>query len=77
MNILKMENKSQYGSTELIVSNIGNNETKYTLINYVKIPKSMENKLYKAFDYELETIKIICENNFKNNRWYKSNFYFA
>jgi ribosome-associated toxin RatA of RatAB toxin-antitoxin module len=59
---IKMENKSQYGSTELVVSEIGNNETLYTLINYVKIPNSMKNKLYSAFDKELETIKTISEN---------------
>jgi hypothetical protein len=61
---IKMENKSQYGSTELIVNDIGNNETKYTLINYVKIPNSMKNKLNKAFDNELETIKKVSENKF-------------
>jgi len=60
---IKMENKSQYGSTELIVNDIGNNVTKYTLINYVSIPSSMKNKLYSAFDNELETIKKVCENN--------------
>jgi uncharacterized membrane protein len=58
---IKMENKSQYGSTELIVKNIGDNETIYTLINYVRIPISMKNKMYKAFDNELETIKRISE----------------
>jgi len=63
---IKMENKSQYGLTELIVDDIGNNETKYTLINYVRIPISMKNELYSAFDNELETIKKVCE--------YKYNF---
>ena len=63
---IKMENKSQYGLTELIVDDIGDNETKYTLINYVRIPISMKNELYSAFDNELETIKKVCE--------YKYNF---
>jgi uncharacterized membrane protein len=62
---IKMENKSQYGSTELIVNDVGNNETKYTLINYVKIPNSMKSKLNNAFDNELETIKRISEFNDK------------
>ena len=62
---IKMENKSQYGSTELIINDIGNNETKYTLINYVRIPNTMKNKLYSAFDKELETIKKISEYNNK------------
>jgi len=61
---IKMENKSQYGLTELIVDDIGNNETKYTLINYVRIPISMKNELYNAFDNELETIKKISEYNY-------------
>ena len=63
---IKMENKSQYGLTELIVEDIVNNETIYTLINYVRIPSSMKNKLYNAFDNELETIKRISEYNFNN-----------
>jgi len=58
---IKMENKSQYGSTELIIDDIGNNETKYTLINYIRIPNSMKNKLSSAFDNELETIKKVSE----------------
>jgi uncharacterized membrane protein len=58
---IKMENKSQYGSTEMIVENIGENETKYTLINNIRIPVSMKNKLYNAFNNELETIKKISE----------------
>jgi len=58
---IKMENKSQYGSTELIVNDIENNETKYTLINYVKIPNFMKDKLNSAFDNELEAIKRISE----------------
>jgi uncharacterized membrane protein len=62
---IKMENKSQYGSTELIVNDIGNNETKYTLINYVRIPNSMKNKLISTFDNELETIKKVSEYNDK------------
>ena len=57
-----MENKSQYGSTEMIVEKINDNETIYSLINYVRIPNSMKNKLYSAFDSELETIKRISEN---------------
>ena len=61
---IKMENKSQYGLTELIVDDIGNNETKYTLINYVRIPISMKNEMYSAFDNELETIKRISEYNY-------------
>ena len=60
---IKMENKSQYGSTELIVNDIGNNEIKYTLINYLRIPNSMKDELFSAFDNELETIKRISENN--------------
>ena len=63
---IKMENKSQYGLTELIVNDIGNNETKYTLINYVRIPNSMRNKLNNAFDNELETIKKVSEYNYNN-----------
>lgn len=59
---IKMENKSQYGSTELIIEDAGNNETKYTLINHVRIPGSMAKKLYAAFDTELKTIKEISEN---------------
>jgi hypothetical protein len=62
---IKMENKSQYGSTELIVDDIGSNETKYTLINYVRIPNSMKNQLYSAFNKELKTIKRISEYNNK------------
>jgi uncharacterized membrane protein len=60
---IKMENKSQYGSTEMIVETIGENETKYTLINNIRIPASMKNKLYNAFNNELETIKEVCEKN--------------
>jgi uncharacterized membrane protein len=63
---IRMENKSQYGSTELIVENINDNETIYTLINYVRIPNSMRNQLYSAFDNELETIKRTSENIFMN-----------
>ena len=59
---IRMENKSQYGSTEMIVEKINDNETIYSLINYVRIPNSMKNKLYSAFDSELETIKRISEN---------------
>ena len=59
---IKMENKSQYGSTEMIVEKINDNETVYTLINYLRIPNSMKNQLYSAFDNELETIKRISEN---------------
>jgi len=58
---IKMENKSQYGSTEMIVEEISDNESIYTLINYVRIPNSMKSKLYSAFDSELETIKRISE----------------
>jgi hypothetical protein len=60
---IKMENKSQYGSTELIVENISENETIYTLKNNVQIPVSMKNQLYNAFNNELEAIKKISENN--------------
>jgi hypothetical protein len=60
-----MENESQYGSTELIIDDIGKNETKYTLINYVRIPNSMKNRLYSAFNNELETIKRISKYNNK------------
>ena len=58
---IRMENKSQYGSTELTVENISDNETLYTLKNYMRIPNSMKNKLYSVFDNELETIKRISE----------------
>jgi len=61
---IKMENKSQYGSTELIVENNGANRTLYTLINYVRIPVSMKNQLFNAFNNELETIKRISEENY-------------
>jgi len=61
---IKMENKSQYGSTELIVDDNGNNETIYTLINYVRIPVSLKNQLFNAFNNELETIKRISEENY-------------
>jgi hypothetical protein len=59
---IKMENKTQFGSTELVVENINDNETSYTLINYLKIPIFMKNKLFRAFDNELGTIKIVSEN---------------
>jgi hypothetical protein len=62
---IKMENRSQYGLTELIVNDIGNNETIYTLINYIKIPNSMKNELNNAFDNELKAIKRISEYNDK------------
>ena len=65
---IKMENKSQYGFTELILENINDNTTIYTLINYVRIPNSMKNKLYSAFDNELETIKRTSENIFEELR---------
>ena len=64
---IKLENKTHYGFTELIVEDIGNNGTKYTLINYTRIPNSMKNKLFEAFDNELEIIKKISEYNFNNN----------
>jgi len=63
---IKLENQSQNGSTELIVDDIGNNRTKYTLINYVRIPNSMIKQLYNAFDNELETIKMISEHMYNN-----------
>jgi hypothetical protein len=63
---IKMENKSQYGSTELIIENVGNSETIYTLKNYVKAPNSMKNKMYSAFNTELETMKRYIENRFNN-----------
>ena len=61
---IKLENKSQYGFTELSVEEIGNNVTMYTLINNLRVPKSMENKLFTAYNNELETIKRISEDNF-------------
>ena len=63
---IKLENKTHYGFTELIVEDIGNNVTRYTLINNTRIPNSMKNKLFEAFNKELETIKRISENNFQN-----------
>ena len=64
---IKMKNKTQYGSTELLVESINDNETLYTLKNFVQIPIFMKNKLYKAFDNELETIKRISESESENN----------
>jgi uncharacterized membrane protein len=58
---IKMENKSQYGSTEMSVETAGEKETKYTLTNDIRIPVFMKGKLYSAFDKEMETIKAICE----------------
>jgi hypothetical protein len=63
---IKLENKSQYGFTELSVEEIESNITIYTLINNLKVPKSMENKLFTAYNNELEIIKRISENNFNN-----------
>jgi uncharacterized membrane protein len=63
---IKMENRSQYGSTELIVEDIGNNRTRYTLINYLRIPSTMKNRIFNAFDNELEIIKNISENIFND-----------
>jgi len=63
---IKLENKSQYGITELSVEEIGNNVTLYTLINNFRIPKSMKGKLFTAYNYELGIIKRISENKFNN-----------
>jgi hypothetical protein len=54
---IKLENTSQYGITEIVINKITENETEYILINHIKIPSNMKNKLYESFDYELETIK--------------------
>jgi hypothetical protein len=58
---IKMENKLQYGLTEMIIENIDENQTKYTLINDIRIPIFMKDKLFNAFDNELETIKKVSE----------------
>ena len=63
---VKLENKSQYGFTELFVEEIENNITKYKLINNLRVPKSMENKLFTAYNNELEIIKRVTEYNFTN-----------
>ena len=63
---IKLENRSQYGITEIIINKITENETEYILINHIKIPSNMKNKLYESFDYELETIKKLCENRWQN-----------
>jgi uncharacterized membrane protein len=58
---IKLENKTQYGITELIIKKINKNETEYTLINYNKVPFFMKKEIHKSFDNELEIIKRICE----------------
>ena len=63
---IKLENKTHYGSTELIVNDLGDNKTRYIMINYTRAPNFMKNRLFTAFDNELETIKRISEYNFNN-----------
>ena len=63
---IKLENKSQYGFTELSVEEIKDDVTMYTLINNLKIPNSMKNKLFNAYNNELEVIKRISENSYNN-----------
>jgi len=63
---IKLENKTHYGSTELIVNVLGDNKTRYIMINYTRAPNFMKNRLFNAFDNELEIIKRISEYNFNN-----------
>jgi len=63
---IRLENRSQYGVTELIVEEAEHNRTLYTLINYLRIPRFMRNELFRVFDEELEIIRRISEYNFKN-----------
>ena len=58
---IKMENRTQFGSTELRVEKTNENKTRYTLINYVRIPFFMRKRLFRIFDEELEIIREIVE----------------
>jgi hypothetical protein len=61
---IKMINRTHFGRTELFVENLNENKTRYTLINYIRIPFFMRNRLFKIFDEELEIIKGIIESKY-------------
>ena len=59
---IKLKNLTHYGYTELIVIDIGDGRTKYTLINYTRVPFFMRRRLFMVFDEELELIRKFIEN---------------
>ena len=60
---IKLKNLTHYGYTEMILLDIGDGKTKYTLINYTRVPFFMRRRLFRVFDEELELIKEYIENN--------------
>ena len=61
---IKLKNLTHYGYTELILVDIGDGKTKYTLINYTRVPFFMRRRLFRVFDEELELIKKFIENKY-------------
>jgi len=59
---IKLKNLTHYGYTEMILADMSNGKTEYTLINYTRVPFFMRRRLFRVFDEELEIIKEYIEN---------------